>query len=420
LLPAWRAASSDPQRALAAESRSMVGGASHRARRLLVVGDLAFALALVAAAGLMLQSVARLSRVDAGFDPRDVLTLQFTLVGQAYADDPPVARFADEVVRRVAALPGVEAAATTSQIPMAGNYDQRGFHIEGRIPANPSESPSVERYSVTPEYFGVMRIPLLRGRLIADADRADSMPVLLIGESTARQLWPGEDPIGRRIRLGGADSGPWRTIVGVVGDVRHFGLDEPPTMQAYLPQAQFADSFLTLAVRSTLPPEMLFPPVRGVIRELDATVPVFAVATLGDVVADTLAERRFAMRLLGAFAGLALVLAAVGLYGVVSYTVAQRTREVGVRMALGATPGDVLRLILTSGIGTIAAGLVFGLAATLVLVRFLTSLLFGVDGRDPATLAAAAAILAFVALAAHLIPARRALRIDPSVALRQE
>ncbi len=420
LLPAWRAAASDPQRALAAESRATAGRASYGARRLLAVGDLALALVLLAAAGLMLRSVARLARVDAGFEARDVLTLQFSLVGQAWAEDRAVNHFTEQLVEGVRALPGVETAAATSQVPMGGNYDQRGFHIQGRVAANPSESPSVERYSVTPEYFRVMGIPLLRGRPVTDADRADSLPVVVIGESTARELWPGADPIGQRIRLGGADEGPWRTVVGIVGDVRHFGLDEPPSLQAYLPQSQLTDSFLVLTVRSAQPPDVLMPALRGVIRGLDPTVPVYQIATMRELVDGTVADRRFAMRLLGAFAGLALLLAAVGLYGVVSYTVAQRTREVGVRMALGATPSHVLGLILASGAGTIAAGLACGLVATMVLVRSMESLLFGVDGRDPATLAAAAGILTFVALAAHVIPARRALRIDPSVALRQE
>jgi putative ABC transport system permease protein len=301
---------------------------------------------------------------------------------------------------------------------MVGNYDQRGFWIEGRS-SDPSLVPSVERYSVTPDYFRVMRIPLLRGRGFTDADRADAMPVMVIGESTARQLWPGTDPIGQHVRIGGPDS-PGRTIVGIAGDVRHFRLDEAPTLQMYLPQSQLTDSFLVLTVRSARSPDALIPELRGVIRGLDPTVPVYQIATAREIVEETMAERRFAMRLLGAFAGVALLLAAVGLYGVVSYTVAQRTREVGVRIALGASGADVLRLILTSGLGTIAAGLASGLLATLVVVRFMESLLFGVDARDPASLAAAAGLLVLVALGAHLVPARRALRIDPAVALRRD
>ena len=420
LIPAWRTAAIDPQRALSAESRSSVGAASNRTRRLLIISDLALALVLLAAAGLMLKSVGRLMQVDAGFDPRNVLTLQFSLVGQAYAEDSAVIQFTDRVLERVRALPGVEASAVAGQIPMGGNYDQRGFHIEGRVPANTSESASVERYSVTAGYFNVMRIPLIRGRLLTESDRADSMPVMVLGESTARELWPGEDPIGHRVSIGDPKTGPWRTVVGIVGDVRHFSLDEAPTKQMYTPQSQVADSFLVLTVRTPKEPQALMPALRGALRELDATVPVYEVATLRELVDRTVAQRWFVMQLLGTFAALALLLATIGLYGVVSYMVAQRTREVGVRVALGAKPAHILRLILGSGIRTVGIGLAVGLVATLIVVRFLETLLFGVQAHDPLTLASAAAILTLVALLAHLIPARRALRIDPCIALRQE
>jgi putative ABC transport system permease protein len=420
LVPALRGAAADPQRALGAESRSSMGAASHRTRRLLVISDLALALVLLAAAGLMLKSVGRLMQVDAGFDPRDVLTLQFSLVGQKYAEDSAVNQFIDRVVERVRALPGVEAAAATGQIPMGGNYDQRGFYIQGRVPANTSDSPSVERYSVTADYFKVLRIPLIRGRLLTDVDTADSMPVMVLAESTARQLWPGEDPVGHRVSIGHPKTGPWRTVVGIVGDVRHFSLDEAPTLQMYVPQSQVTDSFLVLTVRTPSEPQVLMPALRGVLRELDLSVPVYDVATLREVVDRSVAQRRFVMQLLGTFAVLALLLATIGLYGVVSYMVAQRTREVGLRVALGAAPGHILGLILGSGIKTVAIGLAVGLAATLFVARFLGTLLFGVDPHDPVTLGSASGILMLVALLAHLVPAVRALRIDPSIALRQE
>jgi putative ABC transport system permease protein len=420
LVPSWRTASVDPQRALGAESRSSVGAASNRTRRLLVISDLALALVLLAAAGLMLKSVGRLMQVDAGFDPRNVLTLQFSLVGQAYAEDSAVNQFIDRVVERVRALPGVEAAAATGQIPMGGNYDQRAFSIEGRVPANASDAASVERYSVTADYFKALRIPLIRGRLLTDSDRADSMPVMVLAESTARQLWPGEDPIGHRVSIGDPKTDPWRTVVGIVGDVRHFSLDEAPTLQMYLPQSQVTDSFLVLTVRTPLEPQALMPALRGVLRELDPSVPVYDVATLREVVDRSVAQRRFVMQLLGTFALLALLLATIGLYGVVSYMVAQRTREVGLRVALGAAPGQILGLILGSGIKTVAIGLAVGLAATLVAARFLGTLLFDVEPHDPVTLGAAGGILMLVALLAHFVPAVRALRIDPSIALRQE
>jgi putative ABC transport system permease protein len=418
-VPAWRGAAADPYHALAAQSRSSAGAASQRARRLLVVGDLALALVLLAAAGLMLKSVGRLMQVDSGFDPRHVLTLQFSLVGQAYAEDAAVHRFIERIVERTRALPGVEAAAISGQVPMGGNYDQRGFHIEGRA-ANSAESPQVERYSVTPDYFSVMRIPLVRGRLPNAADRADSMPIVVLGEATARGLWPGQDPIGHRVRIGGADEGPWRTVVGIVGDVRHFRLDEAPTLQMYLPQSQFTDSFVVLAVRTPVDPHRLLPELRSVVGDLDPSVPVYEAATMRELVDLTAADRRFVMRLLGIFAALAVLLAAVGLYGVVAYTVGQRTREIGVRVALGAAPGQILRLILSSGVATVAIGLSAGLACTLVVARFIETLLFGVAAYDVMTLASAVGALCVVALLAHVVPVRRALRIDPSIALRQE
>jgi putative ABC transport system permease protein len=323
-------------------------------------------------------------------------------------------------VQRTGALPGIEAAAATNQVPMGGNYDERGFHIQGRVPANRSQSPSVERYSVTPDYFNVLRIPLIRGRLLTDTDRIDSMPVMVLAESTARQLWPGEDPIGHRVSLDDPKTGPWRTIVGIVGDVRHFSLDQRPTLQLYVPQSQVTDSFVVLTMRTPLNPKTVLPAVRAVLRDLDATVPLYEVATLRELVHRTVAQRRFVMQLLGTFAALALLLAAIGLYGVVSYMVTQRTREVSLRVALGADREDVLRLILNSGVATVATGLAVGVLATLLVVRFLTTLLFAVDAYDPATLASAAAVLGVVALVAHLVPAFRALRINPSIALRQD
>ena len=419
MLPALRAGRTAPHRALA-ESRTTAGAASHRTRNVLVIADLAIALVLLAGAGLMLRSVDRLLRVDPGFDPRGVVTAQFSLIGQAYAEDPVVAQFLERVVERVRALPGVEAAAITGQIPMGGNYDQRGFHIEGRIPPNVAESPMVERYSVTPDYFRVMRIPLRRGRLLTDADRTDSEPVLLLAESTANQLFPGEDPVGRRVRLGNVDSGPWRTIVGVVGDVRHFSLDEPPTLQMYAPQSQMTDSFVVLTVRTGAAAESLLPAIRSVLRGMDPSVPIYQVERLEDVVAETVAERRFVMQMLGAFAGLALLLAMVGLYGVVSYMVAQRTREVGLRVALGAEPRDVRRLILGRGMATVAIGIAAGLATALIVTRWLAALLYGTTPHDPVIMAAAAGVLCVAALAAHIVPVRHALRVGPAVALRQE
>jgi putative ABC transport system permease protein len=421
LLPAMRGSAASQQRSLAPDGRGSIGAASGLARRMLVAADVALALVLLAGAGLMIQTVNRLIEASPGFDPDRVLSLQFSLVGARYREDPAVVSFIDQAVRRVAALPGVEAAAVAGQIPLGGNRDGRGVHVEGALAANPADAPSLERYSVTPDYFRVMRIGLERGRLFTDADTREAPPVVLVSRRTARSLWPGGDPLGRRMRVGGGADAPWRTVIGIVDDVHHQDLTDEPPLQMYLPQAQFTDSFLVMTVRTAGDrPERLAPDVRHVIRQLDSTVPVHSVAPVSDLVARSYADRRFVMQLLGGFALVALVLAAAGLYGVVSYALAQRTREFGLRMALGATGSQIARLVLAGGAAPLSAGLLAGGAGAFVFTRWLDSLLFGVSATDPLTFTAAACVLLGVAAAAHLPAVVRARRVDPSVALRQD
>jgi putative ABC transport system permease protein len=418
VVPAIRASSFAMRDTLMSQTRSTVR--SLRGSRLLVITDLAIALVLLVGAGLMLRTVAHLMRVDPGFDPRGVMTLQFSLVGTAYREDEAVVAFGDRLLERVRALPGVEAAALAGQIPMGGNYDTWGFHIVGRGAANPSEDPSAQRYSVTPAYFDVMRIPLRKGRLITDQDRARTEPVMLISESTAKNLWPGEDPIGRQVQIGGMNRPP-RTIVGIVGDVNHTTLTEPLAPQMYLPQAQLTDSFLVLTVRAPgVAAAGLLSSIRNAIGEMDASVPIYEVAPLENLLDRSYADRRFLMGLLGGFAMLSLLLASIGLYGVVSQMITQRTRELGIRVALGARPADVLQLVFGGGLRMVIAGLGVGLLVSFMLTGFLGTLLVEVRPADPATIAVAASILAGVALVAHWIPARRALRVDPVDALRCE
>jgi putative ABC transport system permease protein len=419
LVPALRGSAAGPRAGLASAARG-ASGPPERLREVLVVGDLALALVLLAGAGLMIGTVSRLMRVHPGFDPGGVFTLQFSLVGEAYREDAAVVRFQERLLEKVRALTGVDGAALSGQIPMGGNHDTWGFHVEGRSRPNPADDPSVERYSVTADYFRVMQIPLRRGRLLTAADGTDALPVMLVSETTAKNLWPGDDPLGQRVRIGGPDT-PLRTIVGVVGDVHHYRLDEPARPQMYLPQPQVTDSFLVLTVKSSLSaPSRLAPSIRAVVRSLDPAVPVYEAAMLSDLVSRSYAARRFVLVLLSGFAGIALLLAAVGLYGVVSYAVSRRTREVGLRVALGARPGHILRMVFGSGLRTIAIGLGTGLLGALLVTRFLESLLFGVEPTDVGTLATAIGALALVTLAAHLVPVRRALRVDPAVALRHD
>jgi putative ABC transport system permease protein len=420
LVPAWRGASVGMQHALAVDSRSRVGGAS-RARSVLVVADLALALVLLAGAGLMLRTVVALTHASPGFNADRILSLQFSLVGQAYAEDPAVVVFQNRALDKLRAISGVEGAALAGQIPFGGNADCWGFHVNGRMKPSPVDDPCVERYGITEDYLRVMDIPLLAGRPFTAADTASAQQVIVISQSTAKAVWGNQNPIGSQVRIGGHTSGPWRTVIGVVADVHHDDLTAPVTPAMYTPQAQITDSFLTAVMKSsTQDASVLVAQARAVLRELDPAVPVYDVATLSSLIEKSAAQRLFVMRLLAAFAVVSVLLAAIGLYGVVSYGVAQRTREVGVRVALGAQRGDVLRLVLSSGLSLVGLGVSGGLAAAFAATRYLDTLVFGVSPVDPPTFAAAAVLLTLVALLAHWVPIRRALRIDPASALRAE
>jgi predicted permease len=417
LLPAIRGSRLDLQGALHGAGRRTAQAPSSLARRVLIAADVALAVVLLVGAGLMIRSMGRLLGLNPGFDPEHVLSMQISMVGAAYAKDEAVLATTSAIVDRLRALPGVESAAAAGQIPLGGNGDTWGFHIEGR-PAG-AEDPSVERYSVTPDYFSVMRIPLLKGRLITAADSPATERVMVIGEQTARVLWGGADPIGYRVRIGGYD-GPVYTIVGVAGDVRHHELAAPPTMQMYLSQAQATDSFLTLVVRANGDLGTLANEARVAVWSVAKDVPVFEVAPLTALVDRSVGPRRFVMMLLEVFGGLALLMTAVGVYGVISYSVAERTQEIGIRAALGASPRDIVRLIMGSGMAVVVLGAAAGTGAALAVTRFLTGSLYQVSATDPATFALVPLVLLAVAALAQAMPIARALRVDPTVALRQE
>jgi predicted permease len=418
LAPALHASKIDLNEALKEGGKSTAGRERHRLRNLLVVADVALALVLLTGAGLMMKSFVRLLEVKPGFEPAKTLTLGISLWGPK-ADDAPAVAFYQQVVDRVQALPDVETAAVVSQLPLGGNLDMYGVHVEGKSSPNPEDDPSADRYSISPGYLRAMRIPLLRGREFNEQDRAGSPLVVFVNESAARQFWPGEDPVGKRLRVGDT-KGPWRTVVGVVGDVLHKALDAPHTLQIYLPNAQWADSSVLLVVRTSNDPASLASVVRREIAAIEPQAPISDVATMEEIVSASVAQRRFSMLLFGLFAAMAVVLAAVGIYGVISYAVAQRTHEIGIRMALGAGRREALRLVVGEGMRPALLGAALGLAAAFGLTRLLAGLLYGVKPADPATFAIVSVLLIGVALLACYVPARRATRVDPMIALRYE
>ena len=430
MAPALQIFRLDPNESLKEGGRQM--GASERRplRSALVVSGVALALMLLIGSGLMLRSVSRLLAVNPGFDTSHLLTMEVDFSGASYREDVPCAEgpcltvknFYQQALERIRALPGVDSAGVVSQLPLGGNFDRYGMHIEGKLSPNPEDDPSADRYGISLGYLHAMRIPVLRGREFTAEDRADTTPVVLISETFTRRVWPNEDPLGKRIQMGGfgPTGGPWRSIAGVVGDVRHQGLDAPSTMQIYLPQSQWLDSSTILAVRAKGDPGSLAGAVRNAVWSVDKNQPISNVATMDRVIATSMAQRRFAMTLFSIFAGLALVLAAVGLYGVLAHSVSTRTNEIGVRIALGAQGSDILRLVVNQGLFLTALGIAIGLAGAAGLTRFLQSQLFGVAPTDPVTFAAVPALLAAVALLACYVPARRATRVDPMVALRYE
>jgi putative ABC transport system permease protein len=327
----------------------------------------------------------------------------------------------ERLLEAVRTLPGVELVAHASQVPLGGNFDGYGVRREDKPPANPADAPSPQRYMVSADYLATMRIPLLRGRGLTPADRAGAPPVVLINDAFARGYWPGEDPIGKRVQVGGRDS-PYRTIVGIVGDVRHVSLDETLGYQIYAPETQWpwANTGVVLAVRGAGRVENLIPSVRAAVWSVDRSLAISSVTTMDALVRGTTAQRRFAMVVFELFAAVALVLAAAGIYGVLAGSVTQRTREFGIRAALGATRQGILTLALGQGLRLAGAGLVLGWAGAFAVARTLRGLLYQITPADPLTLGAVTLILSGVALAASLGPAWRAARVDPAATLKTE
>ena len=418
VIPALYVARSDLQDTLKAGGRGAAGG-RERARSGLVVSQIALSLVLLVGAGLMLKSFARLLRVSPGFDAEHVLTAKLSLPRAKYPDDARRVAFFQEAVGRVAALPGVRAVGAINWLPLTGLSSATGFWVEGRPLPGPDEELATDVRAVDAGYFRAIGIPLRRGTSFTGRETADVPKTVVISEALAKAYFPGEDPIGQRVHM------PWgdtlvAEIVGVVGDVKHAGLDSiaKPTMYWALPQ--FPYNFMTLVVRTTGDPSRLAGAVSNAVWSLDPDLPVADLKPMEAYLGDSVARRRFNATLLASFAGLALLLAAIGLYGVVSYSVVQHTREFGIRMALGASSAVVQRSVLRHSLLLATVGVAAGLAGALVLTRLLSGLLFEVSATDPAVYVAIALLLTAVALVAAYLPARRATRVDPLVALRYE
>ncbi|HKG80507.1 MAG TPA: ABC transporter permease, partial [Pyrinomonadaceae bacterium] len=420
LIPSLQAGKTDVQETLKEGGNTISAGTvGGWLRPGLVVVEIAAAVVLLIGAGLMIRSILRIREVEPGLKPQNLLTAKLSLPREKYTDAETAIRFYQQVIERVSNLPGVESAGLISHLPI----EERGFNgnisVEGKT-YPPNESPLVEFRVVSEDYFQTANIPLLRGRFFSRHEHDDTQPVVVINDAMAQQIWPGEDPIGKRL----TDDGP-ATVIGVVGDVKNYGLLQKPAPEMYAPYTvkNFWPDMrwnMRLLVRSTLDNASIASAVRREVQAVDPGQPIYAVQTMNLVIENTVRDKSLNTTLLSAFAGVSLLLAVIGVYGVMSYTVAQHTREIGIRMALGAQPGTILRLIVGRGLVLVSVGAGIGVVASFGLTRFIENMLFGVTPTDPVTFVAIVALLGLVALLACLIPAQRAMRVDPIVVLRHQ
>jgi putative ABC transport system permease protein len=419
LVPGLTAAQPDLTESLKEGGRgSTVGARRNRLRNGLIIAEVALALVLLTSAVLLVKSFVRLQNVNPGFNPENVLTMELSLPALQYPDNKSQISLFSEVERRVSALPGVKFAGFTTNLPMSGSNGDSSFEIEGRMHGREEPGPDEEIRTISPDFFRVLETPLLEGRFFSQADNGDAPPVVIINSALARRYWPNESPLGKRIELGGsAMKEKWTTIVGVVGDIRHRGLDVEARPEMYIPFIQTPNNQLTLVLRSDQDPRTLISAVRREMRGIDQALPVAHVRPLNQVVGDYVAPRRLSVILLGVFAAIALLLASVGIYGVISFMVVQRTHEMGVRMALGAQRGDVLRLVITHAAKLVGIGAGLGLIISVFCASAIRSLLYQASAFDVSSFALVTISLTLVALAASYIPALRATRADPMIAL---
>jgi predicted permease len=426
LIPALRVSRTDLNSTLKAGGRSGTdGGGLHatrdKLRGLLVTVEIALSLMLLVGAGLLVRSFARLENVAPGFNPDHIISLRASASGPKYKEDKAVIRFYQDVGDRIRNLPGVISAGAVRELPLTSSISWGGVTVEGYAPPSNEPELQVDQREADVNYFPTMRIPLLSGRFFSAADTDTSQKVILIDEKMAKRFWPHGDAIGKRIRQGGPNSkNPWMTIVGVVGIVKQYGLDLDTRMVLYLPETQNAANTTYIVARTSSDPSVMAGSIIREIHAVDSDVPVYDISTMDARVSRSLSRQRFSMAMLGAFAGFALLLAAVGVYGVMSYLVTQGTRDIGVRIALGAQQSDILRLVLKQGMMLTLVGIIAGLAGAAALSRVMGSLLFGVNSTDFVTFTSVAVLLTIIAFAACYIPARRAMRVDPLVALRYE
>ena len=420
LAPAWQASRADVQMTLKEGNRSGHGRGHRRLHGALVVAEIALAMILLVGTGLMLKSFWRVLQADGGFNPDRVLTASVSGPDIKYKEPAQRLAFIEQIVSKVQAIPGVELAA--SALPLLGGW-QSSFSVEGRPEPPPGQRPSADITRISPDYFRVMGMRLLQGRAFTEQDRADGAQVCMIDETFAKKHWPGDNPLGKRVKFGGADDkdNPWMEVVGVVNHVKHYGVDQDSRIEMYLPYTQSPIPSFTLLVRTSGDPAGVTTAVSQAVRSVDADVPLYQVRTLESIVSDRVAERRLAAILISIFGTLALALAAVGIYGVMSYAVTQRSHELGIRMALGAQRHEIFKLVIGSGMLLAGIGLVIGFTAAFFgLAPLVASVLFHVTATDPPTYAISPLVLLAVALLAAWLPARRATRVDPMIALRYE
>jgi putative ABC transport system permease protein len=419
LIPAIHGSNPNLNEALKEGSRGSTGGAAgKRIRSILVVVEVALSLVLLIGAGLMIRSFSRLQQINLGFNPENVVALTLALSSSKYPEDHQRVAFFQAALERLRSLSGVQSAGATTGLPLTLSVSGSDFRIEGRPDPEPGTEVIINTRSVSPGYFGTLGIRLIKGRDFTDRDNSDAPKVAVINSDLARTHFPGEDPLGKRITFDEGKS--WISIAGVIDDVKQLGQDSRTQPEVYFPYAQATHPSMSIVVRAASNPSSLVAAMKSQIQGIDKDLPVADVSTMEQLLSQSVSGRRFNMLLLTVFAVAALVLAAVGIYGVMSYSVSQRTHEIGIRMALGARTSEVLKLVITHGMFLTLAGLAVGFVASLLLTQLMSSMLFGVTATDPITFAAVSLLLAGVALGACLMPARRAARVDPMVALRHE